>query len=307
MFKKYPSIENSYRKKFIDGFLTMYPELLTTTYIITEKIHGANIQIYFEPDKPWRCGKRTAFLKEEVKFYDIWNVISKYENHFIKLQQLVDRQCISIRLYGELFGPGIQKGVTYGNEKRIAFFDVTVNDELLSPQDFRRNIFSTIAEHTVPVITTVDGLQAALDFNVEFNSLLNPIEGNFCEGVVIAPLDKVYYDKLGRRFCLKKKNEKFMEKVKAAKPVRPADPVITRLNLEFRSYITDNRLQSVFSQQGEIEEPSQIGPYIKLVLSDAKEAFLKDFEGEVAALPQEDQRKVFNVGSMIALMLQVYL
>jgi len=307
MFKKYPSIENSYREKFINGFVTMYPYLLAATYIITEKVHGANFQIYFEPLMPWRYGKRTAFLQEGEKLYDVHNVVRHYIETFEDIQNWVDHSLNTVRLFGELYGPGIQKGVSYSTAKRIGFYDMMVNDVLLAPAAFRNKNFTGLQQHALPIVATVAELTVALDFSVEFNSLLNPIEGNVCEGVVIAPLGKVYYDKLGRRFCLKKKNEKFMEKVKAAKPIRAADPVITRLNLEFRSYITDNRLQSVFSQHGEIEEPAQIGEYIKLVLGDTKEAFLKDFSEEITALPKSDQRKVFNVGSMIALMLKKHL
>lgn len=309
-FKKYPSIENSYREKFINGFLTLHPELLTVEYIITEKIHGANFQICFESNQPWRYGKRTAFLKEDEKFYDAWNVVGQYESIFRNIQGWIDVGKIQspARLFGELCGPGIQKGVSYGKEKQVRFFDMMIGDQLLAPFDFRIvAIAGGFRSFLVPEVTRVQGLQAALDYDVELDSLLSPTGGNICEGVVIAPLAKAYYDTRGRRFCLKKKNERFTEKIKAAKPVRPADPVITRLNLGFRAYITDNRLQSVFSQHGEIEEPSQIGPYIKFVLSDAKEAFLKDFGDEVAALPKSDQRKVFNVGSMIALMLKKYL
>lgn len=305
-FKKYPSIENSYQEKFIGGFLSRYPELLTATFAITEKIHGSNLSISFEPNAPWRYGKRTAFLEEGEKFYDIWNVVEKYTETFTDIQECVDRTYHTVRLFGELYGPGVQKGANYGSEKHIGFYDMMVDDELLAPTVFWRQSFMGLQQNVLPIVATVTGLQVALDFDVEFNSLLNPIEGNICEGIVIAPFAKVYYDSLGRRFCLKKKNEKFMEKIKAPKPKRPAAPVITRLNLEFRSYITDNRLQTIFSQYGEIEEPSQIGEYIKLVLGDAKEDFAKDSK-EVASLPQKDQRKVFNVGSQIALMLKEYL
>jgi len=308
-FKKYPSIENSYREKFIAGFVSLYPELLTATFVVVEKVHGNNLSISFSPHEPWQYGKRTAFLKGDEKFYGAQDVAQQYVETFEDIQGWLDAHysVSAVRLFGELYGPGVQKGVNYDTEKRIGFYDMMVNEELLTPVAFRNCNFIGLQRNALPIVATVTGLQVALDFNVEFDSLLNPIEGNVCEGVVIAPFDKVYYDSLGRRFCLKKKNEKFAEKIKAPKPKQPADPVIARLNLEFRSYITDNRLQSIFSQCGKIEEPSQIGEYIRLVLGDAEEDFLKDFGEEVAVLSQGNQRKVFNVGSMIALMLKGYL
>ena len=307
-FARYPSIENSYQTKFIEGFVTQYPELLTADYILTEKIHGSNCQVCASPDEPVRFGKRTSFLEEGEKFYDIWAALERYAHIFNHIQWYADTMSETTILFGELYGPGVQKGVSYGDSKRLAFFDVMVNGELFSPVAFYNFMdLSTRSPDVVPRVAIVSGLQAALDFDVEFNSLLNPIEDNICEGVVIKPLDKVYYDSRGRRFCLKKKNNKFAEKVRAAKPIRPGDPVADRLNLEFRGYITTNRIDSIFSQHGEIEESSQIGEYIKLVMEDAKTDFVKDCGDDVGELDSPAQKKVFNVGSTIALMLKKYL
>ncbi len=307
-FKKYSKITNHYQQKFINGFLGEYPELLTCEYILVEKCHGSNIAIYFSPNESWRLAKRNSFLGEGANFYDVWNVVERYEHIFQNIQDYVGAMGITIRLFGELYGPGVQKGINYGKEKQVGFFDVMDNGEVLSPHNFY--VFSKLFrfyKHTLPSVARVQGLQAALDYNVEFNSLLNPIEDNICEGIVIKPYRKVYYDKKGRWFCLKKKNEKFMERVKAPKPPQPSDPEVTRLNLLFRGYINDNRLQSVFSKEGEIEEPSQIGTYIKMVLEDAKTDFLLEYGEDVATLGKKELRQVYNLGGTIAKMLKGYL
>lgn len=303
-FVKYHSIENHYQTKFINGFLEQYPELLTAEYALTEKAHGANVSISLSPNEPWKIGKRNSFLKEGEKFYDVWSVLESYAAILRRFQWKIDKViCEPVRLYGELFGAGIQKGVNYGS-KRIAFFDVVIKDRLLPPIEFLQFCHDNDLP-TMPEVALVDNLQAALDYDVAFNSLLNTIEDNLCEGVVIKPRDKVYYDRKGRWFCLKKKNEKFMEKASSKKAHKP--PEVVRLNLAFRTFITDNRLQSVFSKEGEIEEPSQIGTYIKWLLEDAKTDFLLEYEDEVAAMDKKNQRQVYNLGGTIAKMLKNYL
>ena len=67
------------------------------------------------------------------------------------------------------------------------------------------------------------------------------------------------------------------------------------------------RLQAVFSKNGEIERPDQIGDFIRLVLTDAKEDFLQDNQEAVDALDKAKQKRVYNVGSMIAFLLKEYL
>jgi len=278
-FKKWPSVENHYRQKFIDRFLHEFPELENEAYVITEKIHGMNLQILFEPNKPWKVGRRTAWLKENEGFGGIWDVLPEYESIFERVQSFVDAGGFLLRLFSEFFGPGIQKGVNYGKQKRILFFGWMVDDELMP-----FSVFQEVAEqlhfmeHLVPIVGLVGGLKEALEFDTDFVSLVNPIEGNLCEGIVIQPYRKVITNAGGKRFLLKKKNEEFLEKAKEKKPPSPGAPEVERLNAEFRLYITENRLQGIFSKHGEIEEPQQIGDYIRLMIADALEDFLVDHE-----------------------------
>jgi len=66
-FKKWPKIQNSYQQKFIDVFLAEFPKLEDETFVVTEKLHGRNVQIYFEPNKPWKVGKRSSQTLEGRK------------------------------------------------------------------------------------------------------------------------------------------------------------------------------------------------------------------------------------------------
>lgn len=307
-FQKWPKIHNSYQQKFIERFLREFPELEKETFVITEKLHGSSVQVFFSPNEPWSVGKRTAFLKDDEKFFGIHEVLPEYQFVFETIQESVDDSGNTIRLFGELCGPGIQKGVDYGKRKRIFFFGYMINDELQTWMWF--SIFADshgFSEHVVPIVGIVTGLNVALEFDPDFVSRLNPIEGNTCEGVVMQPFKKVYATAQGKRFMLKKKNEKFMEKAKERKPPSPGDPEVQRLNAEFRLYITENRLQGIFSKHGEIEEPQQIGDYIRLMIADAKEDFVRDHEDAFNKLDRGEQGKVMNVGGVVADMLKKFL
>ena len=109
MFKKYTSIENSYRQKYILKAVGEYPELQKQKYIIQEKIDGSNLQLFFEPCRKMRVGKRSAFLKEDENFYDYQQTLNNYD--FSEIQKFVELTGHTVRLFGELFGPGIQKRV----------------------------------------------------------------------------------------------------------------------------------------------------------------------------------------------------
>lgn len=76
MFKKYNSIDNHYQTKEIMRWLSEYPELENETFVLTEKVDGANIQLYFTPDGGFKYGKRSAFLSPDEKFFDLHELVA---------------------------------------------------------------------------------------------------------------------------------------------------------------------------------------------------------------------------------------
>ena len=153
------------------------------------------------------------------------------------------------------------------------------------------------------MVATVKGLDNALNYNINIPSLINPVEGNIMEGVVIKPEFKLYSNRHGKPFYIKKKSEKFKERSESPEP-KTVDNAVVGFNHLFKMYINENRLDSVISKNGPIEEPNQIGEYIKLVLADSKEDFLKDFPMFMTMLDSGQQKKAYNVGSLIATMLK---
>jgi len=311
-FKKYSSIENSYHDKHVMYFLKAFPALKNEMYILREKLDGANVQFYFTPDgdaSTMKVGKRTSFLTPGAGFYDIWNTIERYKAEFGALQQYSTTIEKPIRVFGEIYGPGINGRVDYGPEKKIATFDIYTNEILLTQVELDCVADYYNFKHMLaPKIRMIEGLENALDFNPEFTSAILNEDGNYAEGFVMQPYRKIYRTGSGERFLLKKKGEKFKEKEtknKGPKIKQDLHPNIIRLVGMFNEYVNENRVLSVFSKHGPIESPKQIGKYIVLVLEDAKEDFYKD--NPDIDLDKMTAKIVFNSGKTIVDILKKHL
>lgn len=295
-FRKWPSIENTYQQQHIDWWLLRHPELAKIDYIITEKLDGANVQICAEPDGEISYGTRNGFASGAALFgwpANAPEVVGNLDMVLSTIKATAHLAESDATLYGEIYGPGVQKGVNYGDSKGVAFFGAKIGDELM-PFRFLGKVIAA-----VPVVATVQGLEAALAYDAEFDSLLSGQENNICEGVVIQPIEPVRDG--DSYFLLKKKNEAFKEKQKEKK-VRAPDEVVDPLNAAFRQYITEQRMDNVFSREGPIEDKSQIGKYIGLILIDAIGDFTKDYP-EIQTLDKKQRKAIFNVGSAVAKML----
>lgn len=305
-FKKYNSIENSYRQKFIHKFLDKI-DVENTKFVALEKLDGANIQLVISPNSTMKVGKRTSFLEENDSFFDIWNTLKKYQGEIQALHNCVNSWGVTLRLYGEIYGPGINNRVDYGPEKQIAIFDIEKNDELMPFSEFYNFMSSLSLEHLVPVTYTTGSLTDCLEFNVE--SLYNRPGG---EGIVIRPRHQEIYNNHGERLIVKKKSNKFEDTRQdaidkgAGRAEAKGNTLIDNLNIKFRGYITNNRVVDTFAKHGKITDMKQISDYIKLVLEDAKTDFIKDHP-DLPQLDQKDEKKLYNAGNVVVMLLKQHL
>ena len=310
MFKKYPSLTRDDHHKSIFWWLQQYPELKTCKYYISEKIDGVNIQLYFSPNKLYQIGKRSSFISSESSFMGVNELLAtKYKTMVADIQTNVDVENITLRLYGEVFGQGIQNRCYYGDEKYLAFFDIEINGQLLAPKEFV-NVAYGLKIPIAPFVAIVNTLEKALEYKHDFQSFFGPKpDGSFniTEGIVIKPYNRVYQTDQGAVFYIKRKNEKFDEKPQKSVKEPPAENIV-KLREQFVDYVNKNRLLSVFSKEGEIEKPQQIGQYIKWVINDAIEDFVADTGLNINGLEQKDYKFIFNwAGSKIVQMLKEYL
>lgn len=296
-FKKYTSIENYYQEKTLIFWLEIFPELKDVEFVIEEKIHGANMQFTYDPkDGESYWGRRKGKLSNKLDGYQLHghrkatDKLEKIE-HYVKQYAVWRNQKTTI--YGELFGPGVQR-MDYGPEKRILFFGLAFDDVLISQQQFYDWMYvNLLGDYIVPILSYESGFQAALNYNQIFPSKLSP-NGNCAEGIVIKPLKKVFIDSSGSVFYLKKKNPKFNERSGGKKSRKVQDLIETPL----LSYINQNRVDSVYSKEGRITDKKDMKKYINLVIDDAIEDYLKDEPDGII-----DKQTKRGVSSIIARML----
>ena len=305
--KKYCEIENSYRNKHIAYFADKN-DIYNKKYVVLEKLHGACFRIHISVDGSVSYGTRNRVLESNTKFYDWKNAVSNLNLDVITRR--AKRNNVEITLYGELFGEGINKGVEYQNEKRIRFFDIRYND-LYMPWVEARYLLIISHLPIVPVVKDEVSLEDALNFDVEsFKSLINKDapDDNIAEGVVIKPMYEEVY--LGHdRFILKKKTDKFKESMsKKKRKVKVADPMVSKWKHSVSEYVTENRLHSLFSKKGEIDNPKQIGEYIKEYMEDVRNDFNKDYPELVNDnLTKRQDKDIFNHSKDVVVMLNKYL
>lgn len=294
-FRKYSSIENHYQQKFIGSFVNHFgTEALNQQFIVSEKLDGANIQLVFQPNQEMKVGKRTSYLTKEDSFFDIWNTMDKYPVIWQKFQEIANNEQKSLIVYGEIYGIGINGRIDYGNGKFIKIFDIVTNDEYLPQSELINFLHQNFMESMLPTYFIKNSLAEALEINIPDN----------CEGWVIQPLNQLIRLGSGARFILKKKAPDFDDTV-SDKVRDKREAASNPLNLKFREYINENRLKDLFSKHGEIEKPQQIPDYIKLMMEDAKTDFLKN--NDISMFEPKEQKEIFNVGSMIVMMLKKYL
>ncbi len=316
MFLKYPSIINHYQTKEIDRWIEIYPELKNEVYAITEKLHGSNISFIFDRAGNMRIAKRSTVLAEDDNFFGVLDIVNAYgqKEDIEKIKKYIKTQALFgdfeyIRFHGEIFGSNIQKGVNYGSEKQIRFFDISINGVFATYEAFHAimKILNLYYFEEVPYIGDHYTLEEALTYyDEEMSSRIGEHDAlNIMEGIVIRPYFKEFRSPQGSRFIIKKKNESFIERsAKKKRETKEKDPEIADLNDEFKRLINDARIDCVFSKHGKIKEIKELGKYIQLILDDAKEEFSLSFEERITILDKKQQKDVFNVGALLASLLK---
>lgn len=147
VFKRDPS--NKFKLLTNNFYLPEFEYLKNNIWEFTEKVDGTNIRIILDSDKKDLIFKGKtdraeipkhllSFLKENFKF-----------EHF---QKVFNKSDISICLYGEGYGPKIQKvGGLYRKDPSFVLFDILINDWWIQRKDVI-NIGKLLNIDVVPII-----------------------------------------------------------------------------------------------------------------------------------------------------------
>lgn len=322
-FKKYSSIENTYRQKFIDKVI--YEWLDKWEFIVEEKVHWANFSFFITKDeiKVW---KRTSFLWDWAEFYSYEVVLEKYKD---KLRDLFNflynsEGVESIIIYWELFWGSyphtdverknvctIQKWVFYTPDVDFYAFDL-VTDWEIRDIDFAKDLFANnwfVYAKTLFRWSLSDALKYSNEFNSTIPSYfwLPELEENICEWVIIKPVISKFL-KNWNRVIFKNKNEKWSEKSKVKSKVKneiKISEVWKKLLEELISLNTENRLKNVLSKYWKVESAKEFWKLLGELQIDILEDFNKDFLSEFNSLEKNEQKKIKSIMSKeVALLLR---
>lgn len=318
-FKKYPSIENSYQEKHMNYLREHGFARPDKVWCVTEKLHGSNLGIYCDENE-CRTASRNNLLQEKdsdafYKFVQIKEKVYEQVVNIFKYFDITLDEVNNIVVYGELFGgayphpeverntkvSSVQKGVFYSPNIHFHIFDIMVvydnGTEIFIDYDFVTHLckMMLIPYCEILFIGTMDECLAYANNNkstIPGILGLPEIEDNIMEGTVVKPI-KAEFLKCGSKVVLKNKNEKFKEKNSEKKHQKT--PVEVSKNSQevidmIATYITENRLDSVESKLGEIEQ-HKIGDFIREFVRDVFEDASK--EGTWNPL-SKDERKVVN-------------
>lgn len=284
-FKKFPSLENTYRQKEIERVeeLGYHKEL----YFVTEKVHGANFSFWLSKNGEGvdlQVAKRSGFISEGEKFFNYKPVVEKYKEQL--KQMFIDLSVDTLVVYGELFGGNIQSGMCYQEDQDFVAFDIVGSsdgDFQVISKDIAFELLDAYGIPTTPVIGIYPTLESALAVNEYFTSLL--CRDNFdgkdkckeAEGLVIEPVEPKWYPN-GSRIYFKKKTKRFQEKSgkpKVDKPVETLPKELEGILQESFLYITEPRLEAVCSKIGEVTI-KDIGKVMGFMTKDILEEMIKD-------------------------------
>ena len=273
-FKKYDSLENAYRQKFVDAC----QNLGIQDWVATVKVHGANFG-FISDGTDVTPFKRTSVIGKNpdtsmYEFYGCNDVVERYRDKIVQM-------CFSIGggetvyVYGELYGQGVQKEINYG-QKDFIIFDIKVGNSWLTWDE----VNYMAEKFGLPVVPELGRgtLQEMLEISPEFVCPLSPT-GDRSEGLVIKPLtDADMMLPTGSRPIVKNKSKAFSEK-KHREPKKPysVPAHLQKLVKDFSQYLNENRLSNVLSKIDRTTiTQKDFGKVLGMLIQDAKEEFERD-------------------------------
>lgn len=317
IFKKYSEIENTCNEKFVRELREQGCFDPSIEYVCENKIDGSNVQCSIDENGNFKFGSRTqeyapgsdfqgsnnCFLKERVK------------EKLIQMKKLIHQdhpefnEPFILTVYGELCGgmyrhPDIEKvkgsikiqgRVDYHPDNKWVPFDIVLRRTdgitiMVFDQDDVVKYCKAV-DLPYPIILFRGTADECMNYPVEFidktgNILwgLPIIENNISEGIVIKP-NKALWKPNGQRVILKKKGEKFKERIcknKEPKEVLPMTEVEQKWYNIVIEFITESRLMSVLSKidTSKIND-KMFGMILGMFLKDMWKDFYKECEKEL--------------------------
>jgi hypothetical protein len=301
-FKAYGKTKHANDQGFIRRMTEEFPDLITCSYVATEKMDGTNFCLMFESDGSLRCGSRNRELTEDMNHFDYHNaVLFQYRDEISYISEFCKCKKYEVIIHGELFGNGVLPRIDYGPKKFLPF-QVSLDGNRL-PVAEGMNFLREIVGYTwwCPLIETFSSLEEALSFDIDL------FDERKIEGVVIEPayISTTHPD-LGD-FKLKLKTKEFCDitSIRQKKPKETAELSEVGKNLldYYTSCFNKNRLLDLASKEGMPTEAKQIGRYLKLLCDDVREDLLSKYKEEFRTLADSERKIILGSGNKPAVIL----
>ena len=313
MFKKYNSIENTYRAEYLSRIKGH--DFWHKTYVVQEKAHGSNLSFWTLDGEHFVSAKRSENIGPEDRFYNHQNLLARHKEQFAQLWNTVrldHKHAEQMTIFGEVIGGSyphkeiakdnkaikVQKGIFYspGNEfyvfdiqiNRSEYLDVKYTNEILEKSGllYAKTLFQGSIEDCMSYPNMFDSV-------IPEQLGLPPIEPNHCEGAIIRPLENCYFNN-GTRVIMKHKNDKWSENLQKVKTIRQKMPLpakVLELQTMIKSYVSANRLNNVLSKIGEVTK-ADFGTIIGNLNRDIIEDFTKDYKVPYESLEKKERKLV---------------
>lgn len=204
----YPKIESLFNRdenfKVIPGDYRLEEFSYVDKWLVTEKIDGTNLSLYFDYDSAEYRGRTESaqFNKSQVEFLD--NLLDSTRDAAVGIMD--DYKLGSFEVFGELFGAGIQRGGGYG-PLQFRAYDMRVDERVFLGHYAVEDNADRLEINTVqywPDMTTdeiVDSVEEGFDSWI-------PGANKNAEGVVAKTANPLYTQN-GKRLIAKLKTKDF--------------------------------------------------------------------------------------------------
>lgn len=175
------------------------------TWDVTEKIDGTNIRIMLSQDGEVAFGGRTnnANMPGDLVQY----LVKTFTAEKLKAALWIGGIPVSAVLYGEGYGPGIQKcGGLYRASKSFILFDALVDDKWWMERDSLNEMAKSLGADVVPYLGRMNLAEIVEKVRTPFPSLIGSAQA---EGVVARPIQTLF-DRRGNRVIIKLKTKDFV-------------------------------------------------------------------------------------------------
>lgn len=207
---EYPKIETLYERdeKFRVMDKLRLPEFAAVgRWLVTEKVDGTNVRVFLDSDGTVRFGGRTARAQMPTFLLDYLQRTFTAD----RFDKAFDLGVTAI-LFGEGYGPKIQKGGNYRGDVAFRLFDVLIRGERdwWLNWDNVEDIAEKLGISTVPVLARDVGLEVALGCLRKGSQVALREGGNevMQEGIV-ARTDPLLFMRNGHRLMWKLKDKDF--------------------------------------------------------------------------------------------------